>query len=309
MWIYITRRLLWLPVLLLMVSAVTFTLGTYGPGDPVRVMLGTKYDEATAERLRSSLGLDRPVIVQYADYVSGAIRGDFGESLRYRGRSVGSLLVSKMWVSFQVNLAAMFVSLSIGLPLGFWIAHKQGTWLDPAAVASTLVLMSIPIMVSIPIVLWGLCLKLSLVPCSGWGGFFDLRIIVPAITMGIPGVAGLARLMLASTLDVFGQDFIRTARAKGLSERYIDIRHVLRNAIIPVITILSFSLAGMLTTGFITERLLGIPGVGDFAIQAIFNRDYPVIMAFTLILSTAFVLANLLADIAYSLIDPRIRFS
>ena len=309
MWIYITRRLLWLPVLLLMVSAVTFALGTYGPGDPVRVMLGTKYDEATAERLRSSLGLDRPVIVQYADYVSGAIRGDFGESLRYRGRSVGSLLASKMWVSFQVNLAAMFVSLTIGLPLGFWIAHKQGTWMDPAAVALTLILMSVPIMVSIPIVLWGLCLKLSLVPCSGWGGFFDLRIIVPAITMGIPGVAGLARLMRVSTLDVFGQDFIRTARAKGLSERYIDVRHVLRNAIIPVVTILSFSLAGMLTTGFITERLLGIPGVGDFAIQAIFNRDYPVIMAFTLILSTAFVLANLLADIAYSLIDPRIRLS
>ena len=309
MWKYITRRLLWLPVLLLMVSAVTFALGTYGPGDPVRVMLGTKYDEATAERLRSSLGLDRPVIVQYADYVSGAIRGDFGESLRYRGRSVGSLLASKMWVSFQVNLAAMFVSLTIGLPLGFWIAHKQGTWMDPAAVALTLILMSVPIMVSIPIVLWGLCLKLSLVPCSGWGGFFDLRIIVPAITMGIPGVAGLARLMRASTLDVFGQDFIRTARAKGLGERYIDVRHVLRNAIIPVVTILSFSLAGMLTTGFITERLLGIPGVGDFAIQAIFNRDYPVIMAFTLILSSAFVVANLLADIAYSLIDPRIRLS
>tara|TARA_B100000678_G_C18211304_1_gene503458 strand:- start:1145 stop:2074 length:930 start_codon:yes stop_codon:yes gene_type:complete len=309
MWKYITRRLLWLPVLLLMVSAVTFALGTYGPGDPVRVMLGAKYDEATAERLRSSLGLDRPVIVQYADYVSGAIRGDFGESLRYRGRSVGSLLASKMWVSFQVNLAAMFVSLTIGLPLGFWIAHKQGTWMDPAAVALTLILMSVPIMVSIPIVLWGLCLKLSLVPCSGWGGFFDLRIIVPAITMGIPGVAGLARLMRVSTLDVFGQDFIRTARAKGLSERYIDVRHVLRNAIIPVVTILSFSLAGMLTTGFITERLLGIPGVGDFAIQAIFNRDYPVIMAFTLILSTAFVVANLLADIAYSLIDPRIRLS
>ena len=110
MWVYITRRLLWLPVLLLMVSAVTFVLGTYGPGDPVRVMLGTKYDEDTADRLRSSLGLDRPIVVQYIDYVSGAIRGDFGESLRYRGRSVGSLLASKMWVSFQVNLAAMVVS-------------------------------------------------------------------------------------------------------------------------------------------------------------------------------------------------------
>jgi peptide/nickel transport system permease protein len=309
MWIYITRRLLWLPILLLMVSAVTFVLGTYGPGDPVRVMLGTKYDEETADRLRSSLGLDRPVIVQYVDYVSGAVRGDFGESLRYRGRSVGSLLASKMWVSFQVNLAAMLVSLLVGLPLGFWIAHRQGTWMDPAAVSFTLILMSIPIMVSIPIVLWGLCLKLSLVPCSGWGGFFDLRIVVPAITMGVPGVAGLARLMRASTLDVFGQDFVRTAKAKGLSESRIDVRHVLRNAIIPIVTILSFSLAGMLTTGFITERLLGIPGVGDFAIQSIFNRDYPVIMAFTIILSTAFVIANLLADIAYSIIDPRIRLS
>ncbi|HCE76755.1 MAG TPA: peptide ABC transporter permease [Dehalococcoidia bacterium] len=309
MWIYITRRLLWLPILLLMVSAVTFVLGTYGPGDPVRVMLGTKYDEETADRLRSSLGLDRPVIVQYVDYVSGAVRGDFGESLRYRGRSVGTLLASKMWVSFQVNLAAMLVSLLVGLPLGFWIAHRQGTWMDPAAVSFTLILMSIPIMVSIPIVLWGLCLKLSLVPCSGWGGFFDLRIVVPAITMGVPGIAGLARLMRASTLDVFGQDFVRTAKAKGLSESRIDVRHVLRNAIIPIVTILSFSLAGMLTTGFITERLLGIPGVGDFAIQSIFNRDYPVIMAFTIILSTAFVIANLLADIAYSIIDPRIRLS
>ena len=309
MWIYITRRLLWLPILLLMVSAVTFVLGTYGPGDPVRVMLGTKYDEETADRLRSSLGLDRPVIVQYVDYVSGAVRGDFGESLRYRGRSVGTLLASKMWVSFQVNLAAMLVSLLVGLPLGFWIAHRQGTWMDPAAVSFTLILMSIPIMVSIPIVLWGLCLKLSLVPCSGWGGFFDLRIVVPAITMGVPGIAGLARLMRASTLDVVGQDFVRTAKAKGLSESRIDVRHVLRNAIIPIVTILSFSLAGMLTTGFITERLLGIPGVGDFAIQSIFNRDYPVIMAFTIILSTAFVIANLLADIAYSIIDPRIRLS
>ena len=178
---------------------------------------------------------------------------------------------------------------------------------DPAAITLSLVLMSIPIMVSIPLVLWGLCLKLSLVPCSGWGGLFDTRIIVPAITMGIPGIAGLARLMRASTLDVLGQDFVRTAHAKGLSPLLIDQRHILKNALIPIITILSFSLAGMLTTGFITERLLGIPGVGDFAIQAIFNRDYPVIMAFTLILSTAFVVANLIADIAYTMVDPRIR--
>lgn len=306
MWRYITRRILWLPFLLLAVSSVTFSLGMYGPGDPVQVMLGPKYNEVTAERLRKSLGLDRPVPIQYFDYVSGVIVGDFGESLRYR-RSVSSILFKKMWVSFQVNIAAMLVSLLVGLPLGFWIAHRQGSWVDPAAITLSLVLMSIPIMVSIPLVLWGLCLKLSLVPCSGWGGLFDTRIIVPAITMGIPGIAGLARLMRASTLDVLGQDFIRTAHAKGLSPLRIDQRHILKNALIPIITILSFSLAGMLTTGFITERLLGIPGVGDFAIQAIFNRDYPVIMAFTLILSTAFVIANLIADIAYTIVDPRIR--
>ncbi len=298
-----------MPFLLGIVSAITFLLGTYGPGDPVQVMLGSKYDEVTAERLRESLGLNRPVVVQYVDYVSNAMRGDFGESLRFRGRSVSSLLLSKMWVSFQVNLAAMVVSLSLGLPLGFWIAHRQGSWVDPASVALSLMLMSIPIMVSIPLVLWALCLKLHWVPCAGWGGLFDLRIIVPAITMGIPGIAGLARLMRASTLDVMGQDFIRTAHSKGIHPITVDYRHILRNAIIPIITILSFSLAGMLTTGFITERLLGIPGVGDFAIQSIFNRDYPVIMAFTLILSAAFVIANLLADIAYTFVDPRIRYS
>ena len=309
MWRHILRRLLWMPFLLGIVSAITFLLGTYGPGDPVQVMLGSKYDEVTAERLRDSLGLNRPVIVQYADYISNAMRGDFGESLRFRGRSVSSLLVSKMWVSFQVNLAAMVVSLSLGLPLGFWIAHRQGSWVDPASIALSLMLMSIPIMVSIPLVLWVLCLKLHWVPCAGWGGLFDLRIIVPAITMGIPGIAGLARLMRASTLDVMGQDFIRTAHSKGIHPITVDYRHILRNAIIPIITILSFSLAGMLTTGFITERLLGIPGVGDFAIQSIFNRDYPVIMAFTLILSAAFVVANLLADIAYTFVDPRIRYS
>ena len=309
MWRYILRRISWIPFLLIAVSSLTFTFGHYGPGDPVEVMMGSKYDPDTAERLRSSLGLDRPVIVQYADYMWKAAQGDFGDSLRFRGRSVSSLLIGKMWVSFQVNLVAMLVSIGIGLPLGFWVAHKQGTWLDPAVVTCALVFMSIPIMVSIPIVLWGACLKLSLVPCSGWVCIFDLRMIVPAITMGLPGVAGIVRLMRSSTLDVLGQDFIRTAHAKGLSQRQVDYKHVLKNALIPIVTVISFSLAGMLTTGFITERLLGIPGVGDFAIQSVFNRDYPVIMAFTIILSVAFVIANLIADIAYSFVDPRIRFN
>ena len=306
--VYIARRLLWVPFLLLAASMVTFTLGRFGPGDPVEVILGVRYDEVAADNIREQLGLNRPFAVQYGTYVWGALHGDFGDSYRHRGRSVLSLLAPKIWVSFQVNLVALIVSLGIGLPLGFWIAHRQGRWEDPTSVAVALMLMSIPIMVSIPLVLWGLCLKLDVVPCSGWGGFFDLRMIVPAITMGIPGVAGLARLMRASTLEVLGQDFIRTAKAKGLSAFTVDTRHIFKNAMIPIVTILSFSLAGMLSTSFIVETILGIPGIGQFTVDSIFNRDYPVIMAVVLLGAAAFVVANLIADVAYSFIDPRIRY-
>ena len=311
MWKYIARRLLWLPFLLLAASLITFAMGRIVPGDPVRVILGARYDpdSEVTKNLRRQFGLDKSLVAQYTDYVWGVVRhGDFGESFRYRGRDVSSLLGRKIWVSFQVNAAAMILSVGIGIPLGFWLAHKQGSWKDPTTVAFSLVLMSIPIMVSVPAVLWLLCLKTDLVPCGGWGGFWDVRIIVPALTMGIPGVAGLARLMRASTLDVMGQDFIRTAHSKGLSSLAVDYRHVFKNAMIPIVTVLSFALAGMLGTGFIIERLLGIPGVGNFVIDAIFQRDYPVIMAVVLLGSGAFVIANLIADIAYSIIDPRIRY-
>ena len=308
MWVYIARRLLWLPVLLIATSLVTFTLLRFGPGDPVEVIMGSRFDETAAEQLRSQLGLDKPFGVQYATYMWGVVRGDFGESYRFRGRQVSELLFPKMWVSFQVNAAALIVSLAIGLPLGFYIAHKQGTWQDPTVVTIALILMSIPIMISIPFTLWGLCLKLQVVPCSGWGGFFDLRIITPAITLGIPGVAGLARYMRASTLDVLGQDFIRTANAKGLTAVAVDVRHVLKNAMIPIVTLLSFTLAGMFVTSFIVERILGIPGVGHFTIDSLFDRDYPIIMAVGILGSAAFVIANLLADITYAFIDPRIRY-
>lgn len=308
MWVFIARRLLWLPVLLFATSIVTFTLVRFGPGDPAEIILGARYDEQAAQNIRRQLGLDRPFGVQYATYMWGVMRGDFGESYRYRGRPVAELLFPKMWVSFQVNAAAMIVSLAIGLPLGFYIAHKQGSWQDPVAVTIALILMSIPVMISIPVALWGLCLKLQWVPCSGWGGFWDLRIIVPALTLGIPGVAGLARFMRASTLDVLGQDFIRTAKAKGLTQFAVDSRHVLKNAMIPIVTLLSFALAGMFVTSFIVEFILGIPGVGHFTIDSVFNRDYPIIMAMGILGSAAFVIANLLADITYAFIDPRIHY-
>ena len=331
MWIYIARRLLWLPVLLFMVSAITFAMFRIVPGDPVTVMLGARYDERVAERLRKSLDLDKPIVVQYANYMWGVVKPkvhtlrsgenggptikapflglDFGESFRFRGRPVGPLMRSKMWVSLRVNVAAILVSLSLGLPLGFWVAHKQGTWLDPTTVSISVILASLPIMVTAPAILLTGCLKLDLIPCSGWGGLFDSRIIAVMLAMGVPGAAGFIRIMRAGTLDVMGQDFIRTAHSKGLSTVAVDYRHILKNAMIPIITILAFSLSGMLTTSFVAERIFGIPGIGNFALDSLFNRDYPILMAMTLILSTAFVISILLADIAYAYVDPRIRYS
>jgi ABC-type dipeptide/oligopeptide/nickel transport system permease component len=311
MWVYIVRRLAWLPILLLAVSFITFTLGRFGPGDPVIVMLGNRYDpdSQVTKNLRHELGLDRPFHVQYVDYVWKFAQGDFGESLRFRGQPVKGLILQKMWVSAQLAVAAMIVSIGVGLPLGFWIAHWQGRWQDPATVTVALALMSVPIMVTVPGLLWIFCLKLHWIPCSGWGGFFDVRILVPAITMGVPGIAGFIRLMRASTLDVLGQDFIRTAKSKGLNPGTVESRHVARNAMIPIITILSFSLAGLISGSFIVETILGVPGIGRFAVDSVFNRDYPVIMAVTLIAASAFVLANLAADVAYAFVDPRIRYN
>ena len=308
MWQYILSRLMWIPFLLISVAFITFILGRFGPGDPIEIMMGTKYDPIVAERVRSEMGLDRPIISQFGSYLKNARQGDFGESLRYRGRSVSGLIGPKLIVSAKLSFVSLLISILIGLPLGFLIAHKQGTWIDPFIVTISVTFMSIPIMITIPALLWIGCLKTDLVPCSGWGGLFDRRIIIPALTMGIPGIAFMIRIMRASTLDVLGQDYIRTAKAKGLNFFTISNRHVLRNSMIPIVTILSFSLAGILGGAFITETILGIPGVGRFSVESIFNRDYPVIMAITLIGAVAFILANLVADISYSIIDPRIRY-
>ena len=308
MWQYILSRLMWIPFLLISVAFITFILGRFGPGDPIEIMMGTKYDPIVAERVRSEMGLDRPIISQFGSYLKNASQGDFGESLRYRGRSVSGLIGPKLIVSAKLSFVSLLISILIGLPLGFLIAHKQGTWIDPFIVTISVTFMSIPIMITIPALLWIGCLKTDLVPCSGWGGLFDRRIIIPALTMGIPGIAFMIRIMRASTLDVLGQDYIRTAKAKGLNFFTISNRHVLRNSMIPIVTILSFSLAGILGGAFITETILGIPGIGRFSVESIFNRDYPVIMAITLIGAVAFILANLVADISYSIIDPRIRY-
>ena len=304
---YIARRLAWLPVILLIVSFITFVLGRFGPGDPVQLLSGQYSNPEVVQRIREQRGLNDNIFVQYGRYLKDVVRGDFGESFKYRGRSVGELLKKKMWVSAQLNLAALIISVTLGVSIGLFAALKQGTFWDTGAVAATLVGQSVPIFLTAPGLLFLFALKLDALPTHGWGGFFDTQIILPAVAIGVPGIAIIARLTRASTLDVLSQDYVRTARAKGLAENTVRSRHILRNAMIPVVTTLGFSLAGLAFTSFIVERFFGIPGVGDLLIESFFSRDYPVINAVTLIGTTLFVLAMLLVDLIYPMMDPRIR--
>ena len=307
MLVYVTRRLLWLPFLLLIVTMITFTLGFYGPGDPAEVRLGAKATPEAVERLRLQMGLNRPFLVQYADYIWGAVRGDFGESYALAGRRVSEIIGRKIWISAQLGLAAMAIAVGLGIPLGMLAAYKQGTWMDTALVSLALFFYATPVFITAPFLILFLALKLQLLPTAGWGGFFSLQIIMPALVMGLPGIAGMARLTRASALEVLGQDYVRTARAKGLSEFTVQGRHVLKNAMIPVLTVMGLSMATLVEGAFITETIFGIPGIGRFAVDSIFNRDYPVIMALGLIVAVAFVFTNLLVDLLYGVLDPRIR--
>ena len=304
---YVARRLLWLPFILLIVTFITFVLGRFGPGDPVQILMGQHNNPEVVQRIREQRGLNDNIFLQYGRYIRDVSRGDFGDSFKYQGRSVSELLKKKMWVSAQLSFAAMIIAVGMGVSIGLFAAMRQGTLWDTCAVMATLVGQSIPVFVMAPVLLLVFALKLDILPTHGWGGFFDTRIILPAFAMGIPGIASIARLTRTSTLEVLGQEYIRTARAKGLPESTVRRRHILRNALIPVMTTVGFILAGLAFTSFIVERFFGIPGVGTLLIEAIFARDYPVINAVTIIGTTMFVLAMLLVDLIYPLLDPRIR--
>ncbi len=305
---YTLRRLLWMPFLLLIVTFITFALLRFGPGDPVQIWLGQHQNDEVRERIRQELGLDDSIPVQYVRYVEGVVtRLDFGQSFRYRNTSVRELMGKRIPVSLQLNLAAIIITLGVGIPVGLFAALRQGTGWDNVVVAVALGFQSLPVFITAPLLLLIFALQLGILPTSGWDGFFSPKIVMPALVMGVPGIAIVVRLVRASVLDVLGQDYIRTARAKGLNETVVRYRHILRNAMIPVVTTFGFTIAGLAGGTFIVEIYFGIPGVGLFAIESLFQRDYPVLMAFAIISTTLFVLANLIVDLTYPLLDPRIR--
>ncbi len=320
---YVVRRLLWAPVILLAVSFITFTVTRLGPGDPVSVAMGQYRDPEALERVIHAKGLDKPFLEQYAIYLKNLAHGDLGESFQYQNIPVSEIIFRKMWVSAQIGLIALIITFGIGIPVGIYAALRQGTWVDPLSIGIFLFFQSIPVLITVPIMMLVFVLKLHWLPTGGWEcaftvgplpdaveciGVFDKRIIMPVFALSLPGVAGLARLTRATTLAVLGEDYVRTARAKGLREFTVISRHVARNALLPLITVVGISLVTLLEGAFFAETLLGIPGIGRLAFDSVKGRDYDVIMALTLILAVAFILANIVIDIVYTFIDPRIRY-
>ncbi|OQB28681.1 MAG: Dipeptide transport system permease protein DppB [Chloroflexi bacterium ADurb.Bin180] len=303
---YVIRRLLLLIPVLFFISIITFSLAHAVPGGPF------DREKALPPEVKANLekyyGLDQPVWKQYVDYVTDVIfRFDFGPSYRSRGRGVNDIFKDHLPVSAQLGLAAMAIALAIGLPLGILAALKQNTIWDYLGMGLAIFGVSVPAIVLGPMLILIFALSLHLLPVAGWGT--PAKMIMPALALGLRESAIIARLTRASMLQVIREDYIRTARAKGLTERVVMVRHALKNAFIPVATILGPMFAALVTGTFIVEQIFAIPGMGKYFITSITNRDYPVVMGTILLYAVFLVLANLAVDLTYAFLDPRIRYT
>ncbi|HPM75920.1 MAG TPA: ABC transporter permease [bacterium] len=301
---YVARRLLFLaPTVFGVVTLVFFFLHLI-PGDPVEVMLGETAETADKEALRENLGLNDPLPTQYGRFLGGLAQGDLGESFFYR-KPVREVLLERLGPTVELSLAAMLVALLIAIPIGVLAAVKQYGAFDNVSMLVALVGVSMPNFWLGPLLIWLFSLHLEWFPVGGNEGWLSLAL--PAITLGTALAAILSRMTRASVLEILNEDFVRTARAKGLPERTVLFKHVLRNALIPVVTIAGLQLGALLSGAVITENVFAWPGLGTLFIEALQSRDYPVVQGCVLFFSLGYVVVNLLVDLLYAAVDPRIR--
>ncbi len=308
---YVLRRLLFLPITLLIVSFATFYVTRWGPGDPISVYSGQYRDQEAFDRVRHKYGLDKPIVEQYGIWLKDVVlHGDFGVSFRFRDRSIPEIIGPKIWVSARLGLYAFILEFLIGIPVGVYAALKQGTWRDPFLISVFLFFQSIPVLVTVPILVLVFAEKLHWLPNGGFDGLFSKSMIIPTLAISLPGIAGIARLARVTTLETLREDFVRTARSKGLGEYTVVTRHVVRNSVVPVMTtVIGLSLVGLIEGAFFTETILGIPGIGRFTFESVNGRDYNVLLTIVLLITTLFVLANLAVDLVLAVVDPRIRIN
>jgi len=308
---FFARRGVGMIFVLFSLTFLTFFIGHLAPGDPILVLMGPRQDPETYARLRHLYGLDQPLIIQYFNYLGQLIRGDFGLSFSFEGRPVRELIAQGLPISFGVGGLALVVSMTLGVPLGVFAALHAGSIADRGAVALALALYSIPSFVLIPLI-WTVNLEIFRagypnLPQAGWGT--PSHILLPVLVLAAANVGYITQLTRSSILEVLNNDYVRTARAKGLLDRTVIVRHVFRNALLPLITLLGPTTAYLVTGAFVVEVLFNIPGIGRTAVEAVGRRDYPVIQGTTVILGIAVVIMNLISDLLYHVFDPRIQLT
>lgn len=291
-------------VLLILVTIVAFAVVRLTPGDPVVLMLGDEATPARVAEVRRSLGLDRPLADQYVRYVGRLLHGDLGESLRAQ-QPVAAYVGQRLPATAELALAAAALSLAAGVPLGLGAAVLRGSWLDRVANAVALFAQSVPAMWLGLILVLVFAVELRLLPSIGAGG--GRHLVLPAVTLAMYLLGLVVRLTRAATLDVLFHDYVRTARAKGLPEGLVLLRHVLRNALLPVVTVLGLHLGTLLGGAVVTEAVFAWPGLGTLVLQAISQRDYPVIQGLVLLSGLVFVVLNFLIDLVNLWLNPRLR--
>jgi peptide/nickel transport system permease protein/oligopeptide transport system permease protein len=302
---YLTRRLLLAVPTLLGVLVVVFALLYVAPGDPVLAMVGERADSATIARLRQELRLDEPLPKQFAHYTGGVLRGDLGRSY-ITGRPIVRDIRERFPKTLQLATAAMLLAAITGITIGVLSAARPGGWFDRLSLGLAYLGISFPVYWVGLILILVFAVLLRWLPPSGYGGLAYL--VLPALALGSRSIAFLARMTRSAMLEVLGGDYIRTARAKGLRERVVLARHALRNALIPVITVLGLDFGAYLTGSILTETIFSWPGLGRYVVNAIGRRDLPAIQGSVLFLSVVFVLVNLITDLVYAAADPRVSY-
>jgi peptide/nickel transport system permease protein len=301
---FIIQRLLGALLVIFGVISIVFLLIHMIPGDPVEIMLGESASTADREALRMALGLDQPVWVQFQQYLAGLVHLDMGSSIHLR-RPVADLLLERLPATGLLAAVTLMITLLMALPLGIMAAVRRDTPWDTGAMTFSMLGVSIPNFWLGPVLILVFSLWLGWFPVSGRSGFGS--VILPAVTLSTGLVAVLSRMVRSSMLEVLGEDYMRTAKAKGLPPQRVILHHGLRNALLPVITLLGLQLGALLAGAVITETVFSWPGVGLLTIESIQSRDYPVVQACVLLISVTYVLVNLLTDLAYAWVDPRIR--
>ena len=305
MWRYTGRRLIMAVPVLLGVTFVTFVLLNIVPGDPVAIMLEKRADPAIVDNVRRQLGLDKPWFVQYWSFVVNALKGDLGRSFFTRVQVLPELL-SKFRITLRLAASAYAVAIVIGVSTGIAAAVHHNTMMDSGTMVGAMIGICAPLFWTAILLQIFFGLYLGWLPISGhesWRNF-----ILPAVALGTRFAASIARITRTSMLEVIRQDYIRTALSKGLSRRVVIYKHALRNALIPVITLTGMQVGGLMGGSMLTETVFAIPGLGRYYIEALYQRDFPVVQGMVLFTAVVFVLANLIVDLSYAFIDPRIRY-